>query len=77
MAPPGGPFASVIRMKTLEIPLSDEIAAQIEQVARERGVSVEDLVRSGIVEKLEREAQFDSTAEQVLSRNAELYKRLA
>ncbi len=64
-------------MKTLEIRVSDEIAAKVEQVAQDRGVSVEDLLCSGIVEKLDREAEVASAAAHVLSKNAELYERLS
>ena len=64
-------------MKTLEITVSDEIAAKVEQAAQERGVSVEDLLRSGLLEKLDREAEFESAAAHVLSKNAELYERLS
>jgi predicted transcriptional regulator len=64
-------------MKILEITVPDEIAAKVEQVAHERGVSVEDLLRSGIIEKLDREAEFESAAAHVLSKNAGLYERLS
>lgn len=64
-------------MKTLEIHIPDEIASRIEAAAQERGVSVDDLVRASIEEKLDRDAAFDTAAEYVLARNAELYRRLS
>ncbi len=64
-------------MKTLEITLSDEIAAKVEQAAHDRGVSIQDILQSSVVEKLEREAEFEAAASHVLSKNAELYERLS
>jgi hypothetical protein len=64
-------------VKTLEITLPDEVAAQVEQAAQDRGVSVQDLLASSVVEKLEREAEFESAAAYVFTKNAELYKRLS
>lgn len=64
-------------MKTLEITLSDEIAAKVEQAAQDRGVSVQDILQSSVVEKLEREAEFEAAAAHVLAKNAELYRRLS
>ena len=40
-------------------------------------MSVEDLVRLSVEEKLARDAEFEQMAETVLAKNAELYKRLA
>ena len=64
-------------MKTLEITLSDEIAAKVEQAAQDRGVSVQDILQSSVVEKFEREAEFEAAAAHVLAKNAELYRRLS
>lgn len=64
-------------MKTLEITLPDEIVAKVERAAHDRGVSVQDIVQSSVVEKLEREAEFEAAAAHVLAKNAELYRRLS
>ena len=64
-------------MKTLEVRLPDDVASKIERAADERGVSVEELLRSSVEEKLARDAEFESAASRVLSKNAELYKRLS
>jgi len=64
-------------MKILEIPVPDETAEKIEAAAQERGVSVEELVRRSVDEKLSRDARFESAARYVLTKNAELYERLA
>ena len=64
-------------MKTLELTLPDEIAAKIEQAANDRGVSVQDILQASVVEKLEREAEFEAAAAHVLAKNAELYRRLS
>jgi hypothetical protein len=64
-------------VKTLEFILPDEVAAQVEQAAQDRGISVQDLLASSIVEKLERDAEFESAAAHVLAKNTELYQRLS
>jgi hypothetical protein len=64
-------------MKTLEIRFSDEIASKIEQAANQRGISVEELLQASVEEKIQRDAQFESVADRVLEKNAELYRRLS
>ena len=64
-------------MKTLEVVLSDEVATRVEQIARDRGVSVHDVLAASVLEKLERDTEFGAAAEYVLSKNRELYERLA
>jgi hypothetical protein len=64
-------------MKTLEIQVPDGFAAEIERVARERGISVDQLLQASVEEKIQRDAEFDAVAARVLEKNAELYRRLA
>ena len=64
-------------MKTLEIQVADETASRIEQAAQEKGISANELVRISVEEKLARDDEFESAARVVLTKNAELYKRLA
>lgn len=64
-------------MRKLELRIPDDVASKIEHAAHERGISVEDLVRSSVEEKLARDAEFEHAADRVLSKNAELYKRLS
>lgn len=64
-------------MKTLEIHIPDEIASKIEQAAHDKGLTVDDLIRSTLEEKLVRDAEFDKAARAVLAKNAELYERLS
>ena len=64
-------------MKTLEIRFSDEIASRIEEAANQRGISVEQLLQASVEEKIQRDAQFESVADRVLEKNAELYRRLS
>ena len=64
-------------MKVLELELTDDTAARLEQVACRQGVSVEDLLRLSVEEKLARDAEFERAAAVVLEKNAELYRRLA
>lgn len=65
-------------MKTLSIQLPDQTADEIDQAARKLGVPSEELVRVSVEEKLERlRLSFDEATDHVLSKNAELYRRLA
>ena len=64
-------------MKVFEIQFPDDAAEQIEAAAQQKGVSVEELVRRSVEEKLARDARFDKAARQVLTKNHELYKRLS
>jgi len=64
-------------MRTVKIDLPDETAARIDEAARHHGVSIEELVRRSVEEKLTRDAEFEAGAERVLSKNAELYERLS
>jgi len=64
-------------MKTLELLVPEEVALRIERAASDRGVSVEELVRLSVEEKLARDTEFARVTEAVLAKNAELYRRLA
>ena len=43
----------------------------------EQGVSVEQLVRLSVEEKIQRDAQFEAAVGKVLEKNTELYRRLS
>jgi Ribbon-helix-helix protein, copG family len=64
-------------MRTLQIDVPDDVAQKIEAAASERGVSVGELVRASIEEKLSRESSVDVATSYVLAKNAELYRRLS
>jgi glutamyl-tRNA reductase len=64
-------------MKTLEIHVPEDVAAKIEQAAEHKGLSLDELVRVSIEEKLARDDQFEKAAQHVLTKNAELYERLS
>lgn len=64
-------------MKTLEVHVPDEVASRIEEAARTRGVSVEQLLQASVEEKIERDAQFEQAVARVLEKNEELYRRLS
>jgi glutamyl-tRNA reductase len=64
-------------VRTLEIHIPEDVATRVEQAAHEKGVSVDDLVRLSIEEKLAREAEFEAAAKHVLAKNADLYQRLS
>ena len=63
-------------MKTFTFQLPDKTAAEVDQAARRLGLSIEDLLRRSVEEKLER-LSFEEAAEYVLKKNADLYRRLA
>lgn len=64
-------------MKTLEVHVPDEIATKVERVAQEKGVSLDDLVRVSLEEKLARDEELDKASAYVISKSAELYERLS
>jgi hypothetical protein len=64
-------------VKTLEIHISDAVAAKIEQAAEDKGVSIDELIRISVEEKLARDDQFERAARYVLTKNAELYEWLS
>ena len=65
-------------MKTLEVKLSEPTASRLEDAAQRLGVSPEDLLRISLEEKLSRlDDSFRDAVEHVVSKNAELYKRLS
>ncbi len=64
-------------MKTLEIHVPDDVASRVEQAAHEKGVSLDELVRVSLEEKLARDQQFEEAARYVLAKNSELYERLS
>ena len=65
-------------MSTITIALPEEHLVKLNEMARQLGVVPEDLVRVSIEELLARpEADFEQTVDYVLTKNAELYRRLA
>jgi predicted transcriptional regulator len=65
-------------MKTLTIELSDETADRLETLADELGMSLEEAAQISIDDQLKRLGQeYEEAAEEVLSKNAELYQRLS
>lgn len=64
-------------MKTLEIHVPEDVAAKIEQAAEHKGVSLDELIRISVEEKLARDEEFGRAARHVLTKNAELYQRLS
>jgi antitoxin FitA len=65
-------------MSTLTITLSEERFARLKEIATRFNVSAEDLARVGIEEMLKQpDEKFTQAVEYLLSKNAELYRRLA
>ena len=64
-------------MRTVKLDLPDETAERVEEAARHQGLSLEQLIRASVEEKLARDSEFEAAASRVLSKNIELYDRLA
>jgi predicted transcriptional regulator len=65
-------------MKTLTIQLSDETAGRLEALADQLGMSLEEVAQISIDDQLKRlDREYEEAAEEVLSKNAELYRRLS
>jgi predicted DNA-binding protein len=65
-------------MSTITIALPEERLVRLNEMARQLGVMPEELVRVSIEELLTRpEADFEQAVDYVLTKNAELYRRLA
>jgi hypothetical protein len=65
-------------MQTLEVRLSEQTAAKLQEAAQRLGVSLEDLLKISVEEKLARiEEDFLAAADYILDKNKELYQRLA
>jgi hypothetical protein len=65
-------------MSTITVALPEERLAKLNEMARHLGVVPEELVRVSIEELLTRpEPDFEQAVDAVLTKNAELYRRLA
>jgi hypothetical protein len=63
--------------RRVEVELPDDLASLAERAAMEQGVSVEQLVRLSVEEKIQRDARFEAAVGKVLEKNTELYRRLS
>ena len=65
-------------MSTITVALPEERLAKLSEMANELGIVPEELVRVSIEELLTRpEADFEQAVEYILTKNTELYRRLA
>ncbi len=65
-------------MKSLEVQIEEPTVDRLEAAAEKLGITPEELLRVSVEEKLERlDESFRAAVDQVVSKNAELYKRLA
>lgn len=72
------PRCTMIPMATIRIDLTDQQLTKLQEVAEALEISVEDLARLGIQQTILTEDQaFLQAANRVISKNQELYRRLA
>jgi hypothetical protein len=65
-------------MKTLEVHLHEETASKLKEAAERLSISPEELLVISLEDKLAQlNVEFQQAADYVLTKNAELYKRLA
>jgi hypothetical protein len=65
-------------MQTIEVQLTEQIAAKLQEAAQRLGVTIEDLLHASVKEKLARlDEDFLTATSYVLEKNTELYQRLA
>ena len=76
---PGSPIEGTVHcMKTLKVNLPEPTVNRLEEAARRLKVSLDDLLRMSVEEKLARvDDSYLDAVELVVSKNAELYKRLS
>jgi predicted DNA-binding protein len=64
-------------MATLTISLSDEEMRRLEVLGKREGLTVEQIVRLGIIDFIDQpDDAFRAAATRVMEKNAELYRRL-
>jgi len=65
-------------MRTLTIQLSDETADRLQALAEKLGMSPEEVARASIDDQLKRlDREYEEAADEVLSKNSDLYQRLS
>jgi len=65
-------------MKTLEVHLNEDTALKLNEAAERLSISPEELLVISLEDKLAQlDVEFRQAADHVLTKNAELYKRLA
>lgn len=62
----------------MKLELSESLEEQLRERAKHLGVNVEDLARAAVADLVGQPApDFEKAAQEVLARNADLYRRLA
>jgi predicted transcriptional regulator len=62
---------------TITIELPDQVAEELQQLAAEQGVTLDELAQRIIQDWIVRHRTFKEAVQQTLEKNAELYRRLA
>ena len=74
----GSITAASMLMTTITVPISEERLEQLRAMAERAGVPPEQLARAGLEDWLRQPREdFEQAVAHVLSKNAELYRRLA
>jgi len=65
-------------MRTLTIQLSDETVDRLQALAEKLGMSPEEVAQASIDDQLKRlDPEYEEAADEVLSKNSDLYQRLS
>ncbi len=64
-------------MTTITISIPDDHLKRLQEIADRLGITLEELLRAGIEQLLSQHETFQNAVDYVLTKNAELYRRLA
>jgi predicted DNA-binding ribbon-helix-helix protein len=64
-------------MVPLNLLLREDLVKRLEEIAAERGISIDTLISAFLADRIGTHGDFESTVRKVMAKNAELYRRLA
>src|SRR6266704_5752660 len=70
-------YSKEICMTTITISIPDDHLKRLQEIADRLGITLEELLRAGIEQLLSQHETFQNAVDYVLTKNAELYRRLA